>query len=326
MRRIISFIDKIIFKNGSLLFYLFVTTCFLHQINSNILIIHLIGNLGKQIFIGGILLFVILIFLKRYLLSLASVLVLTIFAIKGLYPCDNCTAVPKNKLANDFKLRLMTFNTGFYRSNDDFEKIEKAILSENIDIVLFQEISANTLENLKNLKSIFPHGTNLNKSLNPRDSVILSKIPLENSKLDNYVNESTLVLNNEKITILGVHLFNPVTDGSTYFRQEFLNSALNQLDYLKTISKKTNNHLIILGDLNMTSTSRRYINFIKETNLFTYSSFKNITSTWPSFLPNLLGIQIDHIIFSEKFKLKQKKTLKNFSSDHRPIIFELYKD
>ena len=75
----------------------------------------------------------------------------------------------------------------------------------------------------------------------------------------------------------------------------------------------------------MTSTSRRYIDFIKETNLFTYSSFKNITSTWPSFLPNLLGIQIDHIIFSEKFKLKQKKILKNFSSDHRPIIFELYK-
>jgi endonuclease/exonuclease/phosphatase family metal-dependent hydrolase len=319
MRKIISFIDKVIFKNGNLLFYLFVITCFLHQINSNIFIIDLIGNLGKQIFIGGILLFVILIFLKRYLLSLASVLVLIIFAIKSLYPCDNCTAVLKNKLVNDFKLRLMTFNTEFYRSSDDLEKIEKAILSENIDIILFQEVSINTLENLKNLKSIFPHGTNLNKPVNFWGSVILSKIPLENSELDNHVNESTLVLNNEKITILGVHLFNPVT-------QEFLNLALNQLDYLKTISKKTNNHLIIIGDLNMTSTSRRYINFIKETNLFTYSSFKNITSTWPSFLPNLLGIQIDHIIFSEKFKLKQKKTLKNFASDHRPIIFELYKD
>ena len=318
MKKIISFIDKVIFKNGNLLFYLFVITCFLHQINSNILIIDLIGNLGKQIFIGGILLFVILIFLKRYLLSLASVLVLIIFAIKGLYPCDNCTAVLKNKLISDFKLRLMTFNTGLYRSNDDFKKIEKAILSENIDIIIFQDVSTNTLENLKNLKSIFPHGTNLNKPVNFWGSVILSKIPLENSELDNNVNQSILVLNNEKITILGVHLFLPVT-------QDFLHHALNQLDYLKTISKKTNNHLIIIGDLNMTSTSRRYINFIKETNLFTYSSFKNITSTWPSFLPNLLGIQIDHIIFSEKFKLKQKKILKNFSSDHRPIIFELYK-
>jgi endonuclease/exonuclease/phosphatase family metal-dependent hydrolase len=318
MRKIISFIDKVIFKKGNLLFYLFVITCFLHQINSNILIIDLIGNLGKQIFIGGILLFVILIFLKRYLLSLASVLVLIIFAIKGLYPCDNCTAVLKNKLISDFKLRLMTFNTGLYRSNDDFKKIEKAILSENIDIIIFQDVSTNTLENLKNLKSIFPHGTNLNKPVNFWGSVILSKIPLENSELDNNVNQSILVLNNEKITILGVHLFLPVT-------QDFLHHALNQLDYLKTISKKTNNHLIIIGDLNMTSTSRRYINFIKETNLFTYSSFKNITSTWPSFLPNLLGIQIDHIIFSEKFKLKQKKILKNFSSDHRPIIFELYK-
>ena len=319
MRKIVSFIDKVIFKNGNLLFYLFVITCFLHQINSNIFIIDLIGNLGKQIFIGGILLFVILIFLKRYLLSLASVFVLIIFAIKGLYPCDNCTAVLKNKLLNDFKLRLMTFNTGFYRSNnDEFKKIEKAILSENIDIIIFQDVSTNTLENLKNLKSIFPHGTNLNKPVNFWGSVILSKIPLENSKLDNNVNQSILILNNEKITILGVHLFHPGTQDSLHF-------ALKQLDYLKTISKKTNNHLIIIGDLNMTSTSRRYINFIKETNLFTYSSFKNITSTWPSFLPNLLGIQIDDIIFSEKFKLKQKKILKNFSSDHRPIIFELYK-
>ncbi len=54
-----------------------------------------------------------------------------------------------------------------------------------------------------------------------------------------------------------------------------------------------------------------------------YSSYKNITSTWPTFMPNFLGIQIDHILFSNNFKMVDKKTSNSFGSVHRPLIVEL---
>jgi endonuclease/exonuclease/phosphatase (EEP) superfamily protein YafD len=40
-------------------------------------------------------------------------------------------------------------------------------------------------------------------------------------------------------------------------------------------------------------------------------------------MPNLLGIQIDHILFSNNFKMVDKKTSNSFGSDHRPLIVEL---
>ena len=78
-----------------------------------------------------------------------------------------------------------------------------------------------------------------------------------------------------------------------------------------------------MGDLNMTPVSKRFTNFLKETNLYTYTSYKNPTFTWPTFLPGYLGIQVDHVLFSKNFKMIRKKTIDYFESDHRPLIVDL---
>jgi endonuclease/exonuclease/phosphatase (EEP) superfamily protein YafD len=127
---------------------------------------------------------------------------------------------------------------------------------------------------------------------------------------------TNLILNEAEISIVGIHL---LTGGT----KKNFNNALQQISYLKTIVNNTNKNLILLGDLNMTSTSKRFAKFLKETNLYTYTSYKNITSTWPAFMPNFLGIQIDHILFSNNFKMVNKKTSNSFGSVHRPLIVEL---
>ena len=78
-----------------------------------------------------------------------------------------------------------------------------------------------------------------------------------------------------------------------------------------------------MGDLNMTPASKRFTNFLKETNLYTYTSYKNPTFTWPTFLPGYFGIQVDHVLFSKNFKMIRKKTIDYFESDHRPLIVDL---
>ena len=93
--------------------------------------------------------------------------------------------------------------------------------------------------------------------------MILSKYPLTNTKVDdNHVVITNLILNEAEISIVGIHLL----PGGT---KENFNYALQQINYLKTILSNTSKNLILLGDLNMTSTSKRFAKFFKR-NKFIY--------------------------------------------------------
>ena len=102
-----------------------------------------------------------------------------------------------------------------------------------------------------------------------------------------------------------------------------LDAAIKLMQNLKTLADNTNQNLIIMGDLNMTPTSKRFTNFLKDTNLYTYVSYKRPTFTWPAFVPSFLGIQIDHVLFSKNFRMIGKKTTNHFGSDHRSLIVDL---
>ena len=317
MKDNLAFIDRAIFKKGNVLFFFFLIACFFSRLDLQIFFIDIFSHLGFQILIGGILLFFILLFLKRFWASVICIFVCIVFVADILSSCNHCDAVLKDRSQIRNKLRLISFNISYENSIENFENMREMILLEKPDIVQFQEISPQMQDKIKTLRSIFPYSAGLNKPKGPFDSLILSKHPLTNTKVgDNHVVIANLILNEAKISIVGIHLF---TGGS----KKNFNNALQQISYLKTIVSNTNKNLILLGDLNMSSTSKRFAKFLKETNLYTYTSYKNITSTWPAFMPNLLGIQIDHILFSNNFKMVDKKTSNSFGSDHRPLIVEL---
>ncbi len=317
MKSILVFIDRIVFKKGNILFFFFLIVCFFSRLNSQIFFIDIFGHLGFQILIGGILLFFIFLFLKRFWASMICIFVCIVFTVDILSSCNHCNAVLKDKSQIRNKLRLISFNISYENSVENFENIREMILSEKPDIVQFQEFSPQMQNKIKTLRSIFPYSTELNKTKGPFDSVILSKHPLTNTKVDNnHVVITNLILNEAEISIVGIHL---LTGGT---KKNFSN-ALQQIDYLKTIVRNNNKNLILLGDLNMTLTSKRFTKFLNETNLYTYTSYKNITSTWPAFIPNFLGIQIDHVLFSNNFKMVDKKISNSLGSVHRPLVVEL---
>ena len=317
MKDIFTFIDRTVFKKGNILFLFFLIVCFFSRLNLQFFFIDIFSHLGFQILIGGVLLFCILLFLKRFWACVICVLVCIIFTTDILLSCNHCNAALKDKSQIQNKLRLISFNISYENPVENFKNIREMILSEKPDIVQFQEFSPQMQDKIKTLRSIFPYSTELNKPKGPYDSLILSKHPLTNTKVeDNHVVITNLILNKTEISIVGIHL---LTGGT----KKNFNDGLQQISYLKTIVNNTNKNLILLGDLNMTSTSKRFAKFLKETNLYTYTSYKNITSTWPAFIPNFLGIQIDHILFSNNFKMVDKKTSNSFGSDHRPLIVEL---
>ena len=338
MTNVLHFIDKVIFKRGNLFFFFFLIACFFSRLNSQFYLIDIIGQLGFQIIIGGILLFFVLLILKRLLASLICIAICILLTIDILSSCNQCNAFLENKSQNYNKIRLMTFNTGFV---NDFKSIRELILLEKPEVIQFQEVSSPMQDNLKSLKSLFPYNAGLDKPLDYFSSIVLSKYPLKNIKVaDNYTVLTKVILGETELTIIGIHLSAPLNQlllnlyVDLYFKYSdatkpqplplvSLDIAIKQMEYLKTLIDNTNQNLILMGDLNMTTTSKRFTNFLKDTNLYTYASYKPSTFTWPAFVPGYLGIQIDHVLFSENFKVIRKKTANHFGSDHRPLLVDL---
>ena len=316
-RKIIDFIDNKIFKNGNLLIYFFILACFLSRINSDYFFIDILSNLSFQILLGGFFLIGILIILKRYLAIIICLVICSIYGVLISYECNNCNTITKKNNDNSQNLKIMLYNIGYNNSVKNFTNLKNLIVSEKIELILLQEISPSTIDKVKLLKQIFPYGSSLDDHIDLFDTIILSKYPLKQlENKDYHISKANLVINNDVISILGVHL----RPGG---RQQDYEFALNQLSYLKKIISNRSSKLILLGDLNMTAYSKRFSNFINDTNLNTYISYKNKTSTWPSFLPNFFGIQIDHLLFSDEINLISKKIGESFGSDHRPLITEI---
>ena len=338
MKNFHHLINKVIFRRGNLLLYLFLLFSTLARLNSKLYFIDIIGQLGFQIIISGILLFFVFLIQKKLLSSFICAFVCVFLIIDILSSCNQCNALLKNKIENNNEIRLMTFNTGL---SNDFKNIKELILSENPEVVQLQEVSPKILNNLKSLKSIFPYNTGLDKPLEHFASVLLSKHPLKDIKLlDNYIVMTKVIYNKNEINIIGIHLTTPLNPFLSDFYTDLYfkysesirpksllllgyDFSVKQMKYLRGIISNTNQNLIVMGDLNMTSTSKRFTNLLNDTNLYTYVSYKNPTFTWPTFLPNYLGIQIDHILFSKNFSVIKKKTTKHFGSDHRPLMVNL---
>ena len=338
MKNIFNFTSVSIFKRNNLIIVFFLIICFFSRLNPTIYLIDIISQFGFQILFAGILLFFIFLFFRKILLSLTCILICFLLLVDILLSCNHCNAFLKDKFQNHNKIRLMTFNTGLI---NNFKNIHEQILLERPEIIQLQELSPKVQSELKSLKSLFPYNTGLDKPLGPFSSIVLSKYPLKNTKvIGDYTVLTKVILPDTELNIIGLHLPTPLNRFFLNLYADFyfstnnatrptplprvnLDFILKQMNHIKNLVNKNNKNIILMGDLNMTITSKRFTNFLHDTNLYTYVSYKHPTFTWPTLVPYYLGIQIDHVLFSKNFKVIEKKTGNHVGSDHRPLIVDL---
>lgn len=327
----LHFVDKTIFKTGNTLIFFFILSCIISRANLNFYFFDILSQLGFQIFIGGFFLIIILLFLKRYKAAIICLIINFIFFFDILYSCKNCNAVADKDLKNKNNLKILIFNLEYSNSIENFEKIRKMIILEDPDIIQLAETFGRLNGEVKKLKKQYPHTLNLDKQKDIFDTVVFSKYPFKNQKdlTDNIVT-ATVIKNSKQFNLISVH-FVPIANK---LHKEIAN---RQMAAAKDYIKINKGDYILIGDLNMTMTSKRFTNFLNETNLYTYISLVKPTSTWPAKMqlrfapeyvlienfPNVLGIQIDHVLYSSKFKLIDKKITNSYGSDHRGLIVNL---
>ena len=332
------FHNKHLYSATRLMLYIYIFLSFFSQFNIDNLFIDIISQFGFYLIFFGLLLLLYFLFLKRKLISFITFLVTLFLTISIYSSCVNCSKSQVEKTQNSNQIKILIFNTGLI---NDISSIKKLVLIEKPDLIQFQELSPKLFYEINQLKNYYSYSAGLDQNYNIFSSVIFSNFPLQNINIDkHHVISANMKIKNKDIKIFGVHFFPPLNNSMVKIYLSLhakfgkidkpqkipimnLSIILNQIKNLKNLVKKNNSMIIVMGDLNMTSSSKRFKNFLNQTNLYTYLSVKKLTSTWPSFLPSFLGVQIDHVLFSNHFSMIDKKTTSSSGSDHRPLVVNL---
>lgn len=205
------------------------------------------------------------------------------------------------------QLKLASFNTFGY--NKQYAKIEASIIALNADVVTLVEMEADKAVVLQNLKQTYPYQVGCVIVLYCHLAVI-SKYPLQYVQAEAvwtgppYI-RATLQLNNQTITIFGVH--------TTRFPQS--RSQLAQVNALVKLLETVQGPTIVMGDFNATPFSR-----INQT-ISQGTGFSRLSylPTWPASV-GFPQLAIDHIFVSPGIRaLSNQQIGDNAGSDHFPI-------
>ena len=95
-----------------------------------------------------------------------------------------------------------------------------------------------------------------------------------------------------------------------------------QLSEIASLRAKFNDNLIVVGDLNTTSWSYYFQNFLAKMKLQDSRQGYGLQISWPTMMP-LLGITIDHCLVSPNIHILNHKIGQDIGSDHYPVYVEL---
>jgi endonuclease/exonuclease/phosphatase (EEP) superfamily protein YafD len=79
----------------------------------------------------------------------------------------------------------------------------------------------------------------------------------------------------------------------------------------------------VVGDFNMTPWSPYFPEILRVSGLKNSLVGAGFQPSWPSWLPALLRIPIDHALVSEEFEVVERKVGPHIGSDHRPLIIKI---
>ncbi len=258
------------------------------------------------------------VFLKRWKLFALALLcaVINFSIILPLYlPGADLENTTVQKTRN-IKLLLMNVNS----QNKDYKKTIEYIESIQPDILALEEINTAWIEALSGVLSKYPYYQHIPRSDNFGIG-LYSKLPPEKINVKHYssVTVPSIVANFNMagipFTLLLTHPVPPSSNRYYQWRNEQLKNIVKERGEFEE-------NLIVLGDLNSTSWSYYFQDFLQGLNLRDSRKGFGLQNTWPSHL-FILSIAIDHCLISNRFSVLERKIGPDIGSDHYPLYVEL---
>jgi endonuclease/exonuclease/phosphatase (EEP) superfamily protein YafD len=202
------------------------------------------------------------------------------------------------------------------RTNRDANRLLRLIRKENPDVIALCEVTPAFAKKLEALNFDYPH-----QHIEPRNDSfgmgLWSKLPLIDpetlylSRTDVVAIKADIDTPKAIIRFLSLHPHNPLKN--TLARDAELDAAATW------IQKQSTPFQIVAGDFNATLFCRIFRRFIQSTKMMHARQGRNITGSWPCFLPaGPWRIAIDHVLVGEAIKITDHQLLHQIGSDHLP--------
>lgn len=260
---------------------------------------------------------------KNYILAACMTVIAVFSYVQTRLPMQNPWVFTAPKASeNSGILRIAQYNK--YHKNKKFEFLTNWLESNNIDILVMQEVTRYDVIKLKEtLLDVLPYTLPAMKH-RPGYATVFSKYPLEDLLIHHICDKTcptggirfkTTLLEGQSVTIYTVHADTPIKNNHYRLQKEELLNAGKWISEGKAINK------IFIGDINTTPYSPPFKTLIKESSLnYQFYGFLP-ANTWPSFLIlPVLKIPIDHILFSDSLTLLDIRRGQSYGSDHHSLI------
>lgn len=213
--------------------------------------------------------------------------------------------------------RLLSANV--LRDNTDFDRVRALIQTTDPDILLLQEMSQPWLDALA-LENVYPYAVTL-----PRDDyfgyALYSKFPILQAQKYHLADGryfavvAEMQLNDQILSFVGTHP--PPPTGQAGAQRRNL-----QLQKIITFANAQPGHVMVAGDLNITTWSPFFADAFENSALLDSRLGFGIQPTWPTNRPFFFRIPIDHIFTTASITILHRETGPEIGSDHLPIILD----
>lgn len=220
--------------------------------------------------------------------------------------------------AQDRALRFLSAN--LWDRNEQFQSVLDFVHSEAPDIAVFLEVNDAWDRALSALRDAWPHSHTEAPHWN-RGIAIYSKLPFEDIQVKLLTDAVPTILvrvnlHGTALTIVAAHPLPPVSAAMSAARDM-------QCAELAALIAEMYGPTILIGDLNMTSWSPAFGDLIRRTRLRDSRHGLGIQPTWPSFLPKVFRIPLDHCLVSPAVRVVDRRIGPHIGSDHLPILIDM---
>lgn len=215
-------------------------------------------------------------------------------------------------------LKLLQLNVN--SRNDRYADVASLVHESNVDIVALQELSLEWCTEMKarlpeyHYCRCFPRPDNFGIGL-------FSRVPLSKLDVVRYGKAllptvvAELQFDGAPLTVLSTHPLPP----SDLVNYDFRNDQFGALAKARDTWSKS---VVLSGDLNTTSWSDHFTDFLKESKLRDSRQGFGVQVSWPAQF-FVLSIPIDHVLVSDDIEIKERKVCRAVGSDHYPVYVEL---
>lgn len=214
---------------------------------------------------------------------------------------------------------VRAFSANVQWSNRSFDRLHRVIRDVDPDLIMLVEVTTEWLAALSKLRAGYPFSKSV-LGQGGFGATLHSRLPFERAEVA-YLGTVKLPavvarvrLDDRRFTVIGTQPVSPTTPHRMRRRNR-------QLAALAEFAALQGRPLMILGDLNTTSWSPVFQDFLRAAQLRDSRVGFGLQPTWPA-VAAPLRIPIDHCVVSEDIVVQQRRVGPRIGSDHLPVVVE----